>query len=125
MSHYEILHFNNYPTNSLFQLKKKWKNLYDSYKKCRERERELEKSGSGYTKNPTCRYYNKLQFLKDIVSTRTTTSNITVAHKDEAVDVFEVFPSSSSTETLTTSAQIPTPVQLSHRKKKLILLTNF
>ena len=59
-----------------------------------------------------------MQFLKDIVSTRITTSNITVADKDKAVDVFEVLPSSSSTETSTTAAQIPTcPVK---RPKKEI-----
>lgn len=95
-----------------------WKNLYDSYKKCREREREQGKSGSGYTKSPTCRYYNELQFLQDIVSTRTTTSNITVANKDKAADVFEVLPSSSSTVASAEAAQIPTcPVK---RPKKEI-----
>lgn len=93
--------------------------MYDSYKKCKERERELEKSGSGYTKNPTCRYYNELQFLQDIVSTRTTTSNITVAHQEKTVDdAFEVLPSSSSTRASTAAAQIPTcPVK---RPKKEI-----
>ncbi|XP_028416237.1 uncharacterized protein LOC114540160 [Dendronephthya gigantea] len=100
------------------EAKKKWKNLYDSYKKCKEREREQEKSGSGYTKNPTCRYYNELHFLQDIVSTRTTTSNIAVAQQDKASDVLEVLPSSSTTRASTAAAQIPTcPVK---RPKKEI-----
>lgn len=92
------------------ETKKKWKNVYDSYKKCRKRERELGKSGSGYGKIPTCRYFNKLHFLQDIVSTRTTTSNITVAHQDKAADVIEVLPSSSSTRASTAADRLP-PVQ--------------
>lgn len=44
----------------------------------------MEKSGSGYSKPPACRFYNQLQFLQDcnfFVSNRTTHSNIQVSGK--------------------------------------------
>ena len=64
------------------QVKQKWKNLSDGFKKCLDRKRDMEKSGSGYSKPPTCRFYNQLQFLQDSVSNRTTHSNIQVIRCD-------------------------------------------
>lgn len=60
------------------QVKSKWKNLSDGFKKCLDRKRDLEKSGSGYSKPPTCRFYNQLLFLRDAVSNRNTHSNVQV-----------------------------------------------
>jgi hypothetical protein len=60
------------------QVKLKWKNLSDGFKKCLDRKRDLEKSGSGYSKQPTCRFYNQLLFLRDSISNRTTQSNVQV-----------------------------------------------
>ena len=60
------------------QVKLKWKNLSDGFKKCLDRKRDLEKSGCGYSKVPTCRFYNQLLFLRDSVSNRTTHSNVQV-----------------------------------------------
>lgn len=59
-------------------MKLKWKNLSDGFKKCLDRKRDLEKSGSGYSKQPTCRFYNQLLFLRDSISNRTTQSNVQV-----------------------------------------------
>ena len=42
----------------------------------------MEKSGSGYSKPPTCRFYNQLQFLNDSVSNRSTHSNIQLIRCD-------------------------------------------
>ncbi|CAB4001124.1 Transcription factor Adf-1 [Paramuricea clavata] len=48
------------------KVKLKWKNLSDGFKKCLDRKRDLEKSGSGYSKQPTY-----LSFLQPVaVSTR-------------------------------------------------------
>ena len=60
------------------EVKKKWKNLTDSYKKCLNREKELTKSGSGAHKIPTCRLYNELHFMKDMFTHRTTSSNVNI-----------------------------------------------
>ena len=64
------------------QAKQKWKNLSDGFKKCLDRKRDMEKSGSGYSKPPTFRFYNQLQSLQNSVSNRTTRSNIQVIRCD-------------------------------------------
>ena len=56
--------------------KKKWKNLFDSYKKCLDRGRDPCKSGSGSVKMPTCRIYNELSSIRDTISNRVTSSNL-------------------------------------------------
>ena len=56
--------------------KAKWKNLNDTFKKCLDREREMTKSGSAYSKPPRCRYYSQLLFLRDVLTNRMTSSNI-------------------------------------------------
>ncbi|CAB4041016.1 Hypothetical predicted protein [Paramuricea clavata] len=67
------------------QVKLKWKNLSDGFKKCLDRKRDLEKSGSGYSKQPTCRFYNQLLFLRDSISNRTTQSNVPVRSISPAI----------------------------------------
>eukprot|EP00795_Rhopilema_esculentum_P017397 gene17397-8996_t len=57
-------------------IKSKWKNLCDSYKKCLDREREFSKSGSASFKQPRCRYYDQLTFLRDVITNRQTISNL-------------------------------------------------
>ncbi|CAB4034631.1 transcription factor Adf-1-like [Paramuricea clavata] len=59
-------------------VKNRWKNLCDSYKKCMDRERDNNRSGSGATKTPRCRYYNQLSFLRDNLCNRSTHSNVTL-----------------------------------------------
>ncbi|CAB4017987.1 uncharacterized protein LOC108916950 [Paramuricea clavata] len=41
-------------------------------------EERFRKNGSGYSKQPTCRFYNQLLFLRDSISNRTTQSNVQV-----------------------------------------------
>lgn len=48
----------------------KLKNLNNSFKKCMDRERELTKFGTTYSKTPRCCYYNQLLFLCDIFRNR-------------------------------------------------------
>ena len=54
----------------------KWKNQFDAYRKTRDRERDPAKSGAPGSKLPTCKFYNELNFLKDIATTRVTTTNL-------------------------------------------------
>ena len=42
----------------------------------RETERDQPKSGEPGSKIPTCKFYNKLNFLKDIVNNRVTAANL-------------------------------------------------
>ena len=59
-------------------IKAKWKNLYDGFKKCLDRQREATRSGAGYVKPPTCRFYNELTFLRNVITNRKTLSNVTI-----------------------------------------------
>lgn len=61
---------------SVEDAKRKWKNLTDGFKKCLDRERDQGKSGAAYSKTPTCRLYKELLFLRDVISNRSTASNI-------------------------------------------------
>ena len=84
MSYFVGIYSYCYHVNFIFVLilvedaKKRWKNLTDSFKKCLDREREQMKSGAGAMKTPTCRLYKELYFLRDIISKRTTTSNLSI-----------------------------------------------
>ena len=59
-------------------LKSKWKNLYDRFLKCLDRQREATRSGAGYTKQPSCRFYNELLFLRNVISNRNRASKVTI-----------------------------------------------
>ena len=50
--------------------------MYDSFRKCENRKNELTPSGAGFTKEPSCKFYKELMFLKNVVSGRSTTSNL-------------------------------------------------
>ena len=63
-------------------VKRKWKNLFDAYRKACDRERDQAKSGSPGSKIPTCKFYNELKFLKDIVTNRVTTTNLAILESD-------------------------------------------
>ena len=65
------------------QLKTKWKGLQDGFKKCMDRQRDINKSDSWYSKPSTCRYYNQLQFLHDAISNKSTHSDIPVSRHAE------------------------------------------
>ena len=50
--------------------------MYDSFRKCENRKKELTPSGAGFTKEPSCQFYKELMFLKNVVSGKSTTSNL-------------------------------------------------
>ena len=48
----------------------------------RERVRDQAKSGAPGSKIPTCKFYNELKSLKDIVTNRVTTTNLAMPEND-------------------------------------------
>ena len=48
----------------------------------RDRERIQAKSGTPGSKIPTCKFYNKLNFLRDIVTNLVTTTNLAMSESD-------------------------------------------
>lgn len=110
--------------------KNKWKNLCDSYKKCLDRERDINRSGSGATKPPRCRYYRQLSFLRDTLSNRTTHSNVTLSSVNKQIPS----PStSSSSEVISLNENValnqnyndPEPLATIASRKKKKLMLNF
>ena len=63
-------------------VKRKWKNLFDAYRKARDREGDQAKSGAPGSKIPTRKFYNELNFLKNIVTNRVTTINLGMPESD-------------------------------------------
>ena len=63
-------------------VKRNWKNLFDTYRKARERKRDQVKSEATGSKIPTCKFYNEMNFLKDIVTNRVTTTNLAIPESD-------------------------------------------
>lgn len=59
-------------------LKREWDKLKDNYRKCLQRREKITKSVAENKKFPTCSYFTKLSFLKDIVSNRKTISNVEI-----------------------------------------------
>ena len=55
-------------------LKKKWRNLYDSFRKCEHRKKELTPSGAAASREPS--FFKQLLFLKDVVSGKMTYTNV-------------------------------------------------
>ena len=53
----------------------------------REIERDQPKSGEPGSKIPTCKFYNKLNFLKDIVNNRVTAANLSMSESDISVSL--------------------------------------
>ena len=64
-------------------MKKKGKNLCHSYKKCIDREPDLVYPGSGSVNMPTCRMYTELSFIRDTISNRVTSSNLTLSNSQQ------------------------------------------
>ncbi|XP_046863507.1 uncharacterized protein LOC124457274 [Xenia sp. Carnegie-2017] len=62
-------------------LKRRWKNLRDGMMRCLKKIKDAEKSGAGASKTPSCKLFENLLFLKDFVSNRETTSNITLSNE--------------------------------------------
>ena len=52
------------------------------YRKAHNRERDQAKSRAPGSKIETCKFYSELNFLKDIVTNRVTTTNLTMAESD-------------------------------------------
>ena len=48
----------------------------------RERERDQAKSGAPRSKIPTCKFYNELNFLKEIVTNHVITTNLAMSESD-------------------------------------------
>ena len=61
-----------------------------------DRERDNNKSGSGATKSPRCRYYNQLSFLRGTICNRSTHSNVTLLTANMQIPS----PSTSSSEVI-------------------------
>ena len=53
----------------------------------REIERDQPKSGEPGSKIPTCKFYNKLNFLKYIVNNRVTAANLSMSESDISVSL--------------------------------------
>ena len=52
------------------------------YRKVCDREKDQGKSGAPGSNISTCKFYNKLKFLKDIVTNRVTTTNLVMPESD-------------------------------------------
>ena len=63
-------------------LKKKWRNLYDSFRKCEHRKKELTPSGAAASREPSCKFFKQLLFLKDVVSGKMTYTNVPTPRND-------------------------------------------
>ena len=98
--------------------KRKWKNLFDAYRNARDRERDQAKSGAPGSKIPTCKFYNELNFLKDIVTNRVTTTNLAIPESDINVTT----PPGSQTFTLQQQMSPCHPV-VSQSSEELLQLT--
>ena len=57
-------------------LKMVQKNLRDGMSKCLKRREVMSKSGAGASRLPTCRLFEQLMFLKDVLLNRPTKSNV-------------------------------------------------
>jgi hypothetical protein len=47
--------------------RKKWKNIRDTYRKCKKRRDLATRSDAGYKRLPECGYFNELSFLRVIL----------------------------------------------------------
>ena len=84
----------------------------------RDRERDQAKSGAPGSKIPTCKFYNELNFLKDIVTNRVTTTNLAIPESDINVTT----PPGSQTFTLQQQMSPCHPV-VSQSSEELLQLT--
>ena len=64
--------------------RKKWKNIRDTYGKCKKRRDLATRSDAGYKRLPECAYFNELSFLSDTVASKQSESNFTLALNNEA-----------------------------------------
>ena len=102
-------------------LKRRWKNLRDGMMRCLKKINEGQKSGAGASKMPTCKLFDQLLFLRDFVSNRETTSNITLPSAGPVNDsICEDSPNHNiqpSTEASTPKEKISTPDEKSAKRK--------
>ena len=99
-------------------LKKRWRNLYDSFRKCQTREKELSVSGTAFKKMARCKFYDELLFLKGIISGKTTHNDSPSSPTHSIPNTITEYPSSPPVTTSTTSI-ITTPAVSSRKKRKL------
>ena len=88
-----------------------------------DRQREMSKSGSGYSKPATCRYINQLEFLRDAISNRPTHSNIPVSRHVEISPPPSPAPFSPavySTPQAPPAEKIPLATIVPNKKKKKV-----
>ena len=76
--------------------------------RCLKRRNDSQRSGSGYSKIPTCRNFNQLLFLKDTISNRSTIGNLNLLP-----DIQPLSPSVTTANSVTSpdvmSSQAPPP----------------
>ncbi|CAB4002982.1 Hypothetical predicted protein [Paramuricea clavata] len=102
-------------------LKRRWKNLRDGMMRCLKKTNVGQKSDAGASKMPTCKLFDQLFFLRDCVSNRETTSNITLPSASPVNDsICEDSPNHNippSTEASTPKEKISTPDEKAAKRK--------
>ena len=75
-------------------MKKEWEKICENYRICLSQRDKLTRSGSEKRKLPTCKFFNKLSFLKVFNSRSRTISNIqlTLHQEDESINDDEEEP---------------------------------
>ena len=59
-------------------LMKEFDRLKDNYRRCIGKREQATRSGAGQKKLPTCDFFGELSFLRDVMTSRKTESNIEV-----------------------------------------------
>ena len=118
---FELSHFNgsvaNYnkilsPNFVENMLKKTWKNLRDNLSKCLKKRELLSRSGAGATELPQCKFFKELQFLKDVLSNRSTHSNLSTPQLSvDNFDRFEYIEDTSTSKKPDVMYSTPKPMQ--------------
>ena len=84
-------------------LKRRWKNLQDSFTRYLKKIKDKQRSGSGNIKILTCRFFKELEFLKDRMRNKPATSNVNIVNNSGSAldDISSLLhtpvPSTSST----------------------------
>ena len=103
---------------SVETLKRRRKNLLEGFTRCLKKIKENQRSGSGNIKIPTCRFFKELEFLKDRVKNKPTTSNV---NKVNNSGLDEISPP-PHTPVPSTSSTLDTNLGHSSNKRKLTRL---
>jgi len=87
-------------------IKRKWAKLRQNYRKCLQRRELKTRSGAGLSKLPTCKSFEQLHFLKDILMDKPSYGNIEITRpiipiQDPLADFHDNFYSKKTIETKT------------------------